>query len=280
MKITCPACGFSRDVAPDRLPGSSVIATCPKCGNKFKISASPKVEDEEDIRQIASRAYQQEADRFQDSKKTHKEAEIQNNNPWDLAPEPAGWITAFLQTLSRVMFSASRFFSGLPRHVSLMRPLGFYAILLLFQSIVDRLWANFFLSVLAPSAASDPQLEKMLQLLASEDNLVLGILFRCGLLVLQIYLFALILYLIYRILAPGKASYELVFQILAYSSAPVILCVVPVLGSLVGMIWSVGCLLLGCKVALDLDWTRTLIGFLPIIFLMAPLLSALLGLVG
>ncbi|BBD08641.1 YIP1 family protein [Desulfovibrio ferrophilus] len=36
MDITCPNCQFSRQVPDDKIPGRSVNATCPQCGNKFR----------------------------------------------------------------------------------------------------------------------------------------------------------------------------------------------------------------------------------------------------
>ncbi|WP_027183994.1 YIP1 family protein [Desulfovibrio inopinatus] len=36
MRITCPHCGFSRDVPNDKVPARSVRATCPKCKHKFQ----------------------------------------------------------------------------------------------------------------------------------------------------------------------------------------------------------------------------------------------------
>lgn len=35
MRITCPNCGFSRDVPPEKLPQRPVRATCPQCRHKF-----------------------------------------------------------------------------------------------------------------------------------------------------------------------------------------------------------------------------------------------------
>lgn len=284
MKITCPACGFSRDVSRDRLPANSVIATCPKCGEKFKIKVIPadgnEKSDEEDIRQAASRAYQAEAERFAHvhDKSNDEEKLLKIGNPWELAPEPSGWTAAFFQTLSRVMFSATRFFASLPFSVSLLRPLLFYSIIILLQTVMDQLWAKFLISVLKPNAAGDPQLAKLLDLISTNNDFILSSLVRFGLMIFQLYLLALLLFVTYRIIVPKRCSFDLVFQVLAYSSAPAILCIVPVLGTLVGMIWSIGCFVIGIKTTLGLDWAKTLLGLLPLLFLLSPLLSAMFNL--
>ncbi|NJB67600.1 putative Zn finger-like uncharacterized protein [Desulfobaculum xiamenense] len=36
MNILCPNCQFSREVPDDKVPARSVMATCPKCGTKFR----------------------------------------------------------------------------------------------------------------------------------------------------------------------------------------------------------------------------------------------------
>lgn len=282
MKITCPACGFHRDVSPDRIPEGKVVATCPKCGEKFKINASvnkvQEAQEEEDIRLTASRAYQAEAERFKKEKngETEEKTEIKSNNPWDLAPWPAGWAAAFFQTLYRVMFSAARFFASLSAQAGLWRALIFFIIIILFQTGAERIWSQFYISLLAPNVETDPELQKLLELFASDGNVFLHVLLRCGSMIFQLYLYTLIFYCAYRLIAPKKGSYELIFQIMAYSAAPLILSIIPILGSLVGMLWSIACFALGIKTALKLNWLNTLLGFLPMLFLILPLLSALL----
>ncbi len=270
MKIICPACGFNRDVPPERLPGDSVTATCPKCGEKFRVQVK-KTEEEEDIRITASRAYQAEQKRFE--KEAAQEESMEN--PWDLAPWPQGWFAAFLQTIFRVMFSPSRFYNYLLPRVSFIRTLLFFSIIIIFQSVIDRLWGQFLLSGLTPEVLNDPQLEEMLNVFTSDDNFIMSILIRFGALIFQLYLFSFILYITYRAITPNRSGFELVFQVMAYSYAPLVLCVVPVLGSLIGMIWSLACLLCGLKIALRINWIKTLIGFSPLIILSLPVFSVL-----
>lgn len=272
MKITCPACGFNRDVPPKRIPGPSVTATCPKCGEKFKVKL-PNNEEEEDIRQVAARAYEEESKRFENGDEELYE------NPWELAPWPSGWFSAFFQTVYRVMFSPARFYAYLLPAASLIRPLAFFSIIILFQSIVDRLWGQLLLSMLSPGAMTDPQLEELLKLFSSEENFFLNVLFRFGTMVFQLYLYTAILFATYRLLTPKKTGFEKIFQIMAYSYAPLLLCVIPVLGSLTGMIWSLACFLIGIKTALHLNWTRTILGLSPIIILTLPALSLVFNMI-
>lgn len=239
-------------------------------------SAQAPPEDEEDIRETARRAYAREAARF-----SGPEAEAQapaapewprDTNPWDAAPANGGWLQAFYQTVLRVMFAAPRFFAGLRPHARQLRPLGFYLVICVIQTLVERFWGSMIISALTPSAATDPQLERLLELLAPKSDLALSLLLRCGLLVLQLYVFAALMFLAYRLIARERTSFSLVFQVMAYSSAPALLCVVPALGSLAGMIWGLACLAVGCRAALRLNWAQTLFGFVPLILVFGPLL--------
>lgn len=290
MKIICPECGFSRDVDEKKLPGNSVFATCPKCSCRFHLSIDGKTRtisetrssdasaDDEDMRVLASKAYQKEADRFKPEQSEMASQTAICANPWERAPGENGWFSAFFQTVARVMFSAPSFFKNLSQQYSKPRVLFFYLLIIVFQTIVERLWGQFFLSVLAPGASGDPQLEKLLAMLSSDGNVLMGLILRCGLLIMQLYIFTFLLTLAYKILAPNKASFGLLFQIMVYSSAPSILCIVPILGSLAGLAWGIGCLVAGCRAALGLDWGRTLAGFLPVVFLIAPFLIQVINL--
>lgn len=284
MKIICPQCGFNRDLPADRLPKTSAIATCPKCGCRFRFSRDSgaggvlpqdnrreTADTEEDIRLTASRAYAREAGRFKEAEIPARDAKILN--PWDEAPGRDGWLSAFYQTVIRVMFSAPTFFKTLSPTALQNRALLFYLIICVFQTVMEKIWGELFYALLSPTAAGDPQLEKMLAMLSPDTNFALSLLLRCGLLVCQLYLFSFLVFLAYRLVAPQKGSFSLLFQIMAYSSAPSILCLVPALGSITGMIWGLGCLAVGCKAALGLDWPRTLAGFLPLIVLFALFIS-------
>ena len=232
--------------------------------------------EEEDIRETARRAYAREAARFSgpeaEADATPAAERHWEANPWDAAPANGGWLQAFYQTVLRVMFAAPRFFAGLRPHARQMRPLGFYLVICVIQTVVERFWGSMIISALTPSAATDPQLERLLELLAPKSDLALSLLLRCGLLVLQLYVFAALMFLAYRLVARERTSFSLVFQVMAYSSAPALLCIVPALGSLAGMIWGLACLAVGCRAALRLNWPQTLFGFVPLILVFGPLL--------
>lgn len=304
MKIVCPQCGFTRDVQEEKLPRGQAVAKCPKCACRFRFSIrdgagaivppktrrrtdGPKQEEEEDIRVIASNAYKQEAKRFMREQMAarmamarQKAGASQVANPWLEAPAPDGWLAAFYQTVIRVMFQCQAFFGNLLPDATKLRPLVFFLIICVFQTLVDSAWAHALYAFLAENGSQDPQLAKLLELLAPSDSLLFTLLLRVGSFVLQLYLFSLLMYLAYRAVSRETASFSLVFQALCYSTAPWILCVVPGIGSIIGTFWGIGCAVAGCRAAMRLTWAQTLVGFLPIVFVLAPLGLQIMSMLG
>lgn len=239
--------------------------------------------EEEDIRVAASKAYAREAARpdldtaLDAARQAPEEGweEVQRRfggNPWEAAPEPDGWLSAFYQTSIRVMFAAPRFFAALRPVAPQLRVLCFFLVISVVQVVVERAWAGMLLTLMAPSAATDPELEKLLTMLAPQLSLPMTLLLKTGFSVLQLYLFSGLVYLTYRFMVPARADFSLVFQIMAYSAAPALLCVIPLLGSLAGFVWGFGCMLVGCRTAFNLTWPQTLLGFAPVFLLLGPLL--------
>ena len=192
--------------------------------------------------------------------------------PWETAPEPDGWIAAFYQTCMRVMFGAQRFFSQVQPGSPQMRALIFYLLVSVVQVIVERVWSGVFMSLMAPSAASDPQLEKMLLMLSPQMSLPMVVLIKTGMSVIQLYVLSALINFTYGFVRGSRTDFSQVFQVLAYSAAPTLLCVVPLLGSLVGFVWMFACVLIGCRAALKLTWPQTLMGLAPVVLLLAPLI--------
>lgn len=83
MRITCPECGFERQVPDDKVPATSVVATCPKCKNRFK------------FRELGARpVYGVHSEDFgpeEDSSETAEAAEIRSESarPQGARPEDA-----------------------------------------------------------------------------------------------------------------------------------------------------------------------------------------------
>lgn len=369
MKIVCPQCNFSRDIPQDRLPAKAVIATCPRCKHRFRMSASgvdnadasvspaapnspdsagfsadyrrmdtqgddplppgaiiprsddadtkvfetnaPKGSSEsapsqtgapqartvrpdsaspepsfEEQQRIAREAYTRQtfassepdgqgrpdgADPYDSSDPADTFA---LDNPWE---NPRyGYPAAFYQTAMRVMFTAPRFFAGLEPTPTQWRALAFYLVVGVLQIVIERLWGEVLSSALAPVAGTDPQMQGLLQMLAPETSIAMTVLLRSAMITLELFFAAALYHLVFRLFVPAHANFSLVFQVLAYSSAPALLCIVPVAGSIVGFIWGLACSFIGCRYALRLSLAQTVMSLVPLYLLGIPFIMLLL----
>lgn len=60
-----------------------------------------------------------------------------------------------------------------------------------------------------------------------------------------------------RLVQPENVQFRTVFRVIAYSAAPTVVCIVPLVGPLVGSIWFGVCCFIGCKYSMRLPWSRT-----------------------
>ncbi len=313
MKITCPQCEFSREVAKEKMPSGSFMATCPQCQHRFKIANNtnslhsstapvdnthePKHSDSFPQQKTTNSTSQQassSAASQQERKDEHKANPLQQQaqqtqkpqehaseqaentaqeydpslafaleNPWD-SPEKYGYFSAFYQAVMRILFSAPRFFFGLTAQSPMHRAFLFYCIISILQITFERFWGGVISESLTPLAANDPNLQVLLTFLNPKGSYLLIILLGTAFSIIELIFSTAIFTLLFSFIARDKGSYALFFQIVAYSSAPMLLCVVPLIGSAVGFVWGIATTLIGCRYALRLDWPRTLLGVLPI----------------
>ncbi len=188
------------------------------------------------------------------------------HNPWE-SPEKDGYFAAFYQTAIAVLFAAPRFFAGLMPQGSRKKAFIFYLIVGILQVCIERLWSYVLSNTLATSVSEDIQLQSLLHMLSSQNDIFFAILLHTALSSLEILMASLFYFLVFKLIAPTQANYPLVFQVIAYSSAPLLLCIVPMIGSVVGILWSIACTFVGCRHALRLTWAQTIIGIMPLYLL-------------
>jgi hypothetical protein len=232
-------------------------------------SSGGKGGTDEDLRRHASEAYRRVAE--SDS------PEI--DNPWENPVD--GHLSAFYQTVVRVLFAAPRFFAGLAPRRAILRPFLFYLIVSLVQISAEQFWLGAFAGFLSPEtgatgAESSPHLAQLTALLTQDVNLPLLFLIRAAFMSLELFCASILYYTALRCVEPNKAEFSLIFQVAAYASAPAVLGVIPLLGSLAGFIWSIVCVFVGCRHALRITWPRTALALGTVYFVVLPLLFKLL----
>ncbi|MBQ9536687.1 MAG: hypothetical protein IJU79_02740 [Desulfovibrionaceae bacterium] len=198
-----------------------------------------------------------------------------SSNPWDRAPGRIGWFSSFYQTCLRVMFVPQRFFGALSTKVPFYPALIFFLIICVIEFVTTYCWVQVLLSMLG---SQDPQIKDMLNLLAPQGNVLLRLLLQTAFGAVNLYIVSGLFYVVLRFIAPDTAEFTLIYQVIAYSAAPTLLCIVPIAGSLAGMLWTLACMAIGLRTALRLTWLQTCSSFLPMLLLLV-LLKRLVALV-
>lgn len=286
---TAPAAPRPRQETPDY--GTDAGRTAEEQAPETRPRSQAAADEEEDPRMTASRAYAREAERGrrlrEASRRQEAEAEERANdaaendeqgplrNPWEEAPRTVGYVEGFYQTVLRIMFGAPRFFAGLRDDAPPLRALLFFLIVGVIGVTAINVWGSILRDMLASTA--DPQLQAMAERMPPERSILFFGLAQLFVLVMQLYIVSGLMFLSFRLSTCRSATYARVFQIVAYSSAPMLLCVVPVLGNLAGLIWCLASIVIGCRAAFRLSWAQTIVGCLPTGLLLAMLLQQTLS---
>ncbi len=303
MKIICPLCLFTRQVPEEKIPATSVMATCPQCQHRFKIERpmgdmaqtsqvqtppqaqtsqaqdisaqpipkyvpNPEAFDtlKEKEKQKAAAAYEKQEEQSAQEQEDAFFADFAIENPWEHA-EQIGYFSAFYQTVMRVLFAAPRFFAGLIPTETYYRAIIFYCIVCILQITFERFWGGVLGQTLAPMAEGDAQLQMVISMLDPKSSYVLALLLGTALNLAELFFSAAFFYVLFRFVAPQRADFNVLLQVVAYSSAPVLLCVVPALGSVVGFVWAIACTAVGCRYAMRTSWGQTLLCVFPLYML-------------
>ncbi len=320
MKIVCPQCEFTREVAEEKLPTNSVMATCPQCQHRFKVmretqstvtysdNAVPQgahipSSNEPLYTQSATQApttqeptpqeEQQKTEDINNDEITDEERQkvaaayaeqasqtsFAVENPWEHV-DKLGYFTAFYQTVIWILFAPSRFFAGLMPQGSRLHVMIFYLVVRALQISIEFFWGGILSSSLEPTAAGDTELQTILELLTPQTSFVFALLMGTAIATIEIFFGSLFYFVMFRFLAADKANFSLVFQVVAYSSAPLLLAIIPALGTIVGFIWSLACILIGCRYSMRLTWSQTILGIAPLYVLGVLSFISLIGMIG
>ena len=254
----------------DPLPPGASIPTFRKEGAEPEEKPRPEAEKKEDEprtfweRWQRVREHVREYDEEQEADDKPVEGRPQGA-PWE-SPEYYGFWGSFSRTLLGVLFHAPDFFRHVRSSLSPIRPILFYVLLSLFQMLASRLWSMKFLSELSQTS-TDPQTLAMAENLMRSMNLPLMLLVTPFFSIFQAVILAGLYHLMIRMVQPDKADFSTTLRVVCYSSAPLVLCIVPMFGSLIASIWFVAATFIGCKYALRLSWSRTLLALLPLYIL-------------
>lgn len=185
--------------------------------------------------------------------------------PWE-QPTRYGLLQGLYQTILRVLFNAPHFFENIRSGATLGRPMLFFLILGLFQAGVERSWASLALRFFGP-AYGDPQIYALIGGVSHEMSLPMALLTMPFLLMLQLIILSGLYHMMLRFVQPEKCDFHTTYRVVAYSAAPTVVCLVPLIGPVIGSVWFLASSFMGCKYALRLPWFRTAVALGPLFIL-------------
>lgn len=208
------------------------------------------------------------------------DAEAQHDAP--LSPVPfenlrrIGFFPGMWATIRVVLTKPAFFFHTMPVRAGMGKPLAFHLLLAEFMVVCQYLWGLAGIGATAEYFGSRQIMDMGLGL-AQAAPVMLFIVYPL-LLVVRIMVMTGVIHLLLRMVRCADAGAEATFRVLCYSAAPLVLGVIPGIGSLVGGVWSIGITVIGLKEAHRTRYSASLFAVLvPILMLLAALLGLLQG---
>lgn len=261
MNIVCPNCGFSRNANTAELPERAIMATCPKCAHRFKFRDLPAPAQPEfhaaaeDLNQSPPPAAPPTSAGppppvpLQPAEPVHEDdlwtglAELNAADDEEetsateikdpLAPKLPAWeqattayLRAFIQTILDMVSNPRSFFQAMPVGSGPLKPLLFFFIITECVAVVLALWQ--LAGVLPASTLTED--------LGHNTQAALALILYPFQATLFLFLDAGINHAILRLLKADTKGFEGTFRAEAYSTAPMLLMVIPFIGVPMAMI--------------------------------------------
>lgn len=262
----------------EALPSGAVIPEFAREDVKAETDPEKLVEPERDGQDNDQKDREEEGSEEIHEGSSGREGGMPAGAPWE-SPEYYGFLGSFTRTLLGVLFHAPEFFRHVKCRFSVIRPILFYVLLSVFQVLCARLWSIKALRELS-ATATDPQTLAMAEQLMQSMNMPLMLLITPFFSIMQAVFLAGVYHLMIRMVQPDRADFATTLRVVCYSAAPLVLCIVPMFGSLIATGWSVLCVFIGCRYALRLSWLRTVLALLPLYILELAVVSQIPAFLG
>lgn len=193
------------------------------------------------------------------------------SRPWP-PPEEGSALGHLARTWQEITFRPTSFFAALPRGGRLGGPLVFYLIIGTIAAAIRLFWRLTFTTVLPEGDSA------LLRALRAGDtgSPLVEFLLTPVILLLSFGLAAVITHFALWVVGGAREGMSTTAAVLAYASAPQLFVVVPVLGTVIGMVWALVLLVVGLREAHRTSTTRAVIAVLLPVMAMGVLLVLLL----
>ncbi|MBI9111028.1 zinc-ribbon domain-containing protein [Maridesulfovibrio ferrireducens] len=214
-----------------------------------------------------------------DESPTNKETKNKDEEPADNEVpfefmEKYGFFPALFLTIKKVFLSPNTFFKDMPL-TGFIKPLIFFILLAEFQEICNFIWATAGVDTTIGSDVGQIMNDSMIANSLAEGSL-------SGLMSLFIYPLLLagmsfpligITHVMLMIFGAGDRGYQATFRATAYSYAPIVFCIIPVIGDMVGAVACMAISIIAYKNIHNTSYLRVVLSMIMPVMLMLVILG-------
>ena len=215
---------------------------------------------------------------------THLNAPQSSGQSSGLSPVPFedlprhGFFPGLWHTITAVLKTPSDFFRTMPVTGGMAKPLIFYLLLSEFVVLCHFVWGLLGIGAVAQLMKS-PELMDLSMGFAGVGSVLLLIV-APPIYVLYVLIMTGVVHLLLRLLNSGEAGAEATFRVLCYSSAPLLLSFIPLIGPHVGGLWSIWLAIIGLKQAHRAGFPAAIFAVvMPILLMLAAWIGSMQSLV-
>ncbi|WP_045222755.1 YIP1 family protein [Desulfonatronum thioautotrophicum] len=310
MEITCPKCGFARNIPDEKIPERAEIATCPKCKHKFQFRTvtqsvppppllsdtppeehhsqaendRPQGDDDTSAKPMRSEKPSSDGGDFWDSLASMGTPNQDTQHPGETEDTTEGVTREGEIEVPWERLDIYGFFPGIWETIkrAMLRPAAFFQAMPVGSGQIKPL--IFYLLI--------AQFQIVVQMLwemtgvapgMSGEGSVTGIstvMLLIGyplILTLLLYVMAVLVHACLGLVGGATREFEGTFRALTYGSAPMVLTLIPFIGPLVGAIWSLVVTFLGYKYIHRTTTGKVILAMLlpliPFVFVLALVMS-------
>jgi hypothetical protein len=265
--LTCPHCGFSKEVPAKDIPSGARQVICPRCRQRFPLSGTEAPEAfsvlSPDAPAEGGGAVPGGAD-----------LDGRRGTPWEDRADTGFW-RGFFRTVGSVLFSPTTLFRSLSYRGGIGEPLAFGLLAGSVGCMVGLFWQ--FLLAAAGLFSFGAFLNG--QALGPFTALVIFVIIMALLplfVALGIFVHASVMHLLLRLVRGGTHGFEGTFRVISYSQAAHLWALVPFVGGWVGGLWLIIVQVIGLREVHETTYLRIFFAFLIPVAVLAALAAAIL----
>ncbi len=300
IEITCPNCNFSRGVPESTIPQGAKTVKCPRCKTSFELPVTEEekkpeaVEEAESVElvegveevetvEVAEAVPVDEPDEeIQDEAVENIqniEADEENDAPYEPltgkteeAPEESGYFTGLYRTFTAVLFSPAEFFSVIKKTQGIGEAFTFGILTGTVGAIFQLFW----------QFKTNPEYLNMLMKLVEDPPDANQLFFTSMILapvsvIVTMFIMTIFLHLFLTLLGGTGRGIEWTFKVVAYSFAPAVFRILPVIGDPAAFIWGMIIIVAGLRVVHGTTNSKALLAVLMPFFILLLFVSIVLG---